>query len=134
MLKDERLAAKPIVPVLIVTYSANMPDEHTELPETILLDAERKSFGIYQVAVMPSVVIVDGQGRVVHAMASLSARFSNVLTDTLLLATGQLTPEQFQQRLHPPASAQSDEQRRAQRISQLAAQLAPRLLFNQDDA
>jgi Tfp pilus assembly protein PilF len=72
-------------------------------------------------------VIVDAEGRVVHAVAGLSPRWPDMLTDTLLFATGKLTAERFEQALNPtPTTAPASADVRAERIAQLGRQLARR--------
>ena len=133
VLKDKRLAGAEIVSVLIVAQDADVEQltalaEDKPVPPVILHDAKRQVFGRYRVAVLPSVVVIDGKGRVVHAMASLSMRFADVLTDALLLATGQLEAEQFEQNLTGPTAALTAEQARARRLTRLAGQLVRRNL------
>jgi cytochrome c-type biogenesis protein CcmH/NrfG len=76
---------------------------------------------------MPSAVVIDKQGRVVHAVAGLTSRFSDVLTDSVLFAAGKLSAERLEQTLNPQAStAPGDVAARADRLTQLARQLARR--------
>jgi len=132
VLADPRLTAAAPTSILIVSQDAE-PDElramaaTTAAPATILHDRDRSVYETYRVAVLPSVVVLDADGRVVHAIAALTMRFSDVLTDALLLATGQIDLDQFQQTLHPTAPAETDtNQARAARLTQLARQLARR--------
>jgi len=93
----------------------------------VLHDPKRQAFGDYRVAVMPSVVVIDPQGKVVHSLPGMTARFTDVLRDALLVSAGRLSPERFEETLHPVATAElSEEQVRAERVTQLANQLARR--------
>lgn len=128
--RDQRLQGAQIVPMLIVTQEVKPEDLKAyggkRVPSMIVHDPERSAFGAYRVAVMPSVVIVDGQGRVAHAMAGLIGRFGDELTDSLLLAAGKLSPERFEQSRNPAPTTQPGVDVRAERIAQLARQLARR--------
>ena len=132
VLTDKRLAGQKVTVVLIVARNQPPAQLKSEaagkpVPSTILHDVERKAFGAYRVAVMPSVVVVDGKGAVVHAVAGLTGRFSDIVTDCLLFATGRLGADQFEQALHPDSAAdRNPEQVRAERITQLARQLVRR--------
>ena len=129
VLSDPRLVAQPISPVLIVTQepTATAPNfEHS--PPTIARDAERKTFGTYQVAVMPSIVIIDRDGRVVHAIAGMIPRLADLLTDSLLFACGKLNADTLERSLAPAAAStqSSEEDLRAERTALLARQLMRR--------
>jgi len=130
LLRDPRLREQTITPLLIVTQRVTAEDLKNyaadKLPSSILHDAARSAFGAYQVAVMPSAVVIDRQGKVVHAIAGLSERFSDTITDSLLLAAGKLSPEKFEQSLAGQTAAASEQSIRAERIALLAKQLASR--------
>jgi len=129
-LRDGRLEGVAIEPILIVTQPLRADALRSypgkNLPLTILRDEQRTAFGAYRVAVMPSVVVVDGQGRVVHALAGLTGRFADTIVDSLLLASGKLSWERFQQSLNPSPTSAPSVDVRAERIAQLARQLARR--------
>lgn len=96
-----------------------------QVPFRILHDRDRAAFAAYRVTVLPSVVVLDSKGRVVHAFAGLAPSFGDVVTDAILLAGGKLNPEQFARTLHPSsAPADSEATRRAARLTELARQLA----------
>jgi tetratricopeptide (TPR) repeat protein len=132
VLKDQRLTGQKIWPVLIVSQrggTTQPPDETATgpTPATILQDAKREAFGAYRVAALPSVVVLDAQGKVVYAMAGLIPQFADVLRGALMFAAGQLSAEGLEQVLHPQAATQPSEQEvRSGRLAQLARQLARR--------
>ena len=131
VLRDERLKEQGIVPVLITTVRVTAEEVRAysaeNLPSKILHDGDRRAFGAYEVAVMPSVVVVDKEGRVVQAIAGLSGRFGDVITDALLVAGGKLSVERFEQLLAgQPTTAPSEESVRGDRMALLARQLAGR--------
>jgi Tfp pilus assembly protein PilF len=148
VLKDPRLAELKITPVLIVSQSgsvsggasggtsggtsggATQPGDDAltgPVPAVILHDTKREAYGAYQVAVLPSVVVVDAQGKVAHSIAGLIPQLSDTLRDSLLFASGKLSAERFEQALHPQATTQaSDQEIKAERLAQLARQLARR--------
>lgn len=100
-LEDRRLKDRGVVP-LFLTAEHSTPEEMARLveenrfPKLVLHDPDRAAFGAYEILVIPSVVIVDGQGIVVHAMPGFLPRFEELLTQSLLVATGQMTDEAFE--------------------------------------
>jgi tetratricopeptide (TPR) repeat protein len=132
VLGDLRLAGEQITPVLIIAQDVGLEDlrrqaEALPFVGLVLHDPRRQAFGDYRIMVMPTVVVVDGSDRVVHSLPGMTARFSDILTDALLVATGRLSREQFQLTLQPEAAVEvSEAEARANRIAQLAEQLARR--------
>jgi peroxiredoxin len=138
VLKDPRLSDQQIRWILIITQDAPAADLRAEAakepwlasaggPAIILHDKDRRAIGAYEVAVLPSVVVIDTHGRVVHAAAGLVERFKDVVTDALLLATGKLSPEQFDLTLHPvTTTAPGEDTLRSERLARLADQLVRR--------
>jgi tetratricopeptide (TPR) repeat protein len=114
--------------VLIVTQEAPAGAPNFDhLPATIVRDPERKTFGTYQVAVMPSIVVIDREGHVVYAMAGMIPRLADLLTDSLLYASGKLNADTLDRSLAPAATTRpSEENLRAERIALLARQLMRR--------
>jgi len=131
VLESDALATRSISVLLVVAQDAPTPAltkqaRDPRLPSTILHDVRREAYGDYRVAVMPSVVIIDGEGRVVHALAGYTARLKDIVNDALLVATGASSYEEFERGLRP-APAPIDEARvRAARVTSLARQLSRR--------
>ncbi len=99
-------------------------------PPIIAHDVERIAFGAYEVKVVPTVVVVDRDGKVVHAMAGYSDRFGDVVFDAMLFATGNMSLHRFEETLDPATISSADERRsRAQRSVQFAHQLVRRDLL-----
>jgi tetratricopeptide (TPR) repeat protein len=131
VLRDTRFKDQNIAPLLITARLVGDDDLKNypgkAVPSTILHDPLRTTFETYEVAVMPSIVIIDKEGKVVHAVGGLTSRFPDVLADSLLYATGRLSAERFEESLHPrPTTAPADEHVRADRIALLARQLVRR--------
>ncbi len=131
VLADERFRGEPIDAMLIVTRLEQA--EGTEgggadvSPIAVLHDAKRDAFDAYRVAVLPSVAVIDAEGRIVHAVAALTNDFSDRMADALLMAAGKLSAEQFEARRHPQAdSGLTEDQARARRLTMLAGQLSAR--------
>jgi len=137
IVRDLRLGGQNVEALLIVAQEAQAQDLRRRAVDAgvrfgVLHDPARQAFGAYQVAVMPSIVVIDKQGRIVHAVAGLLGRWADLVRDSLRYAAGQITAEQFGALFAAhPATAPSDNQVRAQRIAQLAKQLARR---GMDDA
>lgn len=131
VLESDDLEGDEITVLLVIAHDA--PSEELDrkakelrLPATVLHDVQRKAYGAYRVAVLPSAVVIDGQGRVVHTLAGYGARFQDTLGDALQLATGRLDLEQFVARLHPEPREVDDARVRAARVTSLAGQLVHR--------
>lgn len=139
LLDEPRFAGDTILPLLIVAQPLSRLELKTQaeslgLAGVILHDPERKAFADYRVSVMPTVVVVGGDQKVVYSLPGLTARFADLLADSLLVATGRLSVERFEQSLHPDAAESlTDEQVRANRLTQLARQLARRGLDDLSD-
>ncbi len=130
---DERLRDEPVTTLLIVAQQTGTDDlkdaaaDNGHVPETILHDPGREAFGDYRVTVLPSVVVVDEHGRVVHVIAGLTTGFADRLADALLLATGKITAETFDSRRRPQdGPVLSENEVKAIRLTQLAGQLSNR--------
>ena len=131
VLTDERLVSQPIVPVLITADEIRaeelQPFATGHVIPVLVRDRDRQAFGAFRVVVMPSVVIIAPDGRVVHAVGGLVPRFGDMLTDSLLHACGKLSAEGLDKSLNPPPTTQpSENQVRADRIAHLASQLVRR--------
>ncbi len=139
ILDDPRLAGDAITPILIVAQNASRLDLKTQaeslgLAGLILHDPDRKAFEAYRVSVMPTVVVVGKDGKIIYSMAGMMPRFDDVLTDALLVGLGRLSPERFDETLHPVTeNALTEDQIRANRIAQLARQLGRRGLDEMAD-
>ncbi|MFQ5653866.1 MAG: redoxin domain-containing protein [Planctomycetota bacterium] len=117
---------------LIVTQHASASDlradakqKGIELP--ILHDAGRAAFAAYRVIVLPSLVVVDGEGITVLPCAGYPLDFKDMLLDAVAYAGGKLSLQEFQVRREtkklPEMSAESA---RAARLAALGEQLARR--------
>jgi hypothetical protein len=131
-LESERLADQPIDWILILSKSSRVDDLDREVievepPPTIVHDTARTAFGAYRALVVPTAVIVDRRGGVVHAMPGYTNRFGDIVLDALSVAAGKLSPEQLEQTLRPlPGQPVDQERRRAQSLVRSADQLSRR--------
>lgn len=129
VLADPRLAHGQAIPMLIIAQDAApevLREEASKgrYPALILHDPARDVFGEYEILVIPSVVVVDREGIVVHAMPGFSPRFKDLLSSSLLRATGQISQEQLDQVLHPETAPPIDpDVARANRLSSLGDEL-----------
>jgi len=132
-LEAKRLADQPIDWILILSKSSSIIDLDLDAieiqpPPIIVHDEARSAFGAYKTLVVPTVVVVGRDGRVVHALASYTSRFGDIVFDALSVAVGSLSVEEFEQTLHPPtdASAELHARRRAGRLVHFADRLCQR--------
>ena len=139
VLNDPRLAGDSITPILVIAQDASRLDLKTQadalgLAGLILHDPQRSAFSEYRVSVMPTVVVVGPEGKVVYSLAALTPRFGDILTDAIMVGLGRLSAERFAQTLHPSADdSLTEEQIHANRVTQLARQLARRGLDEMAD-
>lgn len=128
--RDSRLADSSPVCAMIVAQQADDAGlrklaADRGISQLILHDKDRAASAAYQVSVLPSVIVIDPEGHVVHALAGLSSAFKDTLTDAILLAAGKITSDRFSSAIHPTsAPAESSASRRAIRLTELARQLA----------
>ncbi|MCP3904905.1 MAG: tetratricopeptide repeat protein [Planctomycetes bacterium] len=133
VLEADALATRGISVMLVIGQDEPKPALRERagdprLPPIILHDVTRQAFGDYRVAVMPSVVVIGADGRVVHSVAGYTDRFKDIMNDALLVATGASSYEEFEKTLRPEATPVDEARVRAGRITGLARQLARRRL------
>lgn len=117
--------------ILVLSKGSDVDDlsvlQRGKAERRVIHDTTREIFNAYKIIALPSVVVVDGSGKVVHAIAGLSNRFSDIVSDALLLATGRISVEDFERSIHPKANGHPDPAHvRADRIVHLARQLGRR--------
>ena len=139
VLEDPRLAGSLAVPILVIAQDApvsQLKEQATKgrFPAIVLHDPKRDAFGAYKVLVLPTVVVVDGKGKVVHAMPGLFQRFKDILTESILVAAGKETQGQLDQVLDPKSSTVSHEALRADRLVHLGAELTRHGLYELAEA
>ncbi len=135
VLTDPRITADSVVPILIIAQDAPLPQlkelaAQGRFPPVILHDPKRDAFGAYRVLVIPTVVVVDGKGKVVHAMPGFLQRFKEILLDSVLASTGKITPEQFD----PKAQGTAHDTVRADRLVHLGIELTRHGLYDLAEA
>lgn len=129
-LAQPRFARDSVIPILVVAQD-RAPGELKEqasqarFPALILHDPDRAAFGAYRILVVPTVVVVDGKGKVVHSMPGFLPRFRELLAESILVATGAESMEQFEQSLAVAGPLPTDKNRhRADRMVHLGDELA----------
>jgi tetratricopeptide (TPR) repeat protein len=140
-LEAKQIADQAIDWILILSKSSDILDLDLDAigiqpPPIIVRDEARSAFGAYKTLVVPTVVVVGRDGRVIHALASYTNRFGDIVFDALSLAVGSLSVEEFEQTLHPltDASAKLQSQRRAGRLVHFADRLCQRGLDDMAEA
>jgi tetratricopeptide (TPR) repeat protein len=132
-LGDPRLPKDAAVPVLLVAHEPT-PDalkkarDAGHLPMIVVNDPKREAFGSYQIVVVPEVVVVGPDGKVIYAMPSFKPNFKEILTQAALLAAGKIDAAQFEQTLANPGGAPSvtGPEAKASRLAHLARELVRR--------
>lgn len=118
---------------LILSHTPNQ-EQRTRLHEKekisveILLDKNLKAFSDYGITVLPSIVVIDKEGRVNLALSGLPLSFADMVEDALLLATKRITRQQLEssQSLMQETIAQQESVKRVHMLTNLARQLAGR--------
>lgn len=129
VINDPRLAATSVLPILVIAQDAPI---HTlkeaaaagRYPATVLHDPKREAFGAYHILVIPTIVVLDPTRRVANSITGPVPRFKDVLRESILLASGAKSEEQFQRSIAPNAGAPSPEAVRAERLVHLGDELA----------
>ena len=139
VLSDPRFANDAVVPVMIIAQEApdaRLKEEAAQgrFPAVILHDPKRDAFGAYRVLVLPTVIVVDGKGKVVHSMPGFLRRSRDILTEALLTATGKEPEEQFERTIDPKAPDVPHEAVRADRLVHLGAELTKHGLYEMAEA
>ena len=139
VLSDPKVAGSGVVPVLVIAQDAppaQLRDQASQgrFPAVILHDPKRDAFGAYRILVVPTVVVVDGKGKVVHSMPGFLQRFKEILTESILLAAGKESKEQFDQTIDPKAQSDAHESVRADRLAHLGAELTRHGLYDMAEA
>ncbi len=122
------------VPVYLILSQAPTQEQKAQLDAKekvraeILIDKDRKAFGDYGVIVLPSVVVVDKQGKINLALSGLPLSFSDMVEDAVLFSVGRMTREQYESsRSAPQGSAEKEEAAaKVSRLAGLAGQLMRR--------
>ena len=90
----------------------------------VLRDDGRRTFAAYRVMVLPSLVVVDPEGKTALACAGYPLDFRDMVVDTILLAAHGISPDEFERRRGAATRpAASENQVRAIRLAALAEQL-----------
>lgn len=123
--------AEADMPVFLAVSQRPTKEQMTELRKKeniiveILTDENRKAFGDYGVIVLPSIVVIDKEGRIVLSLSGIPFYFSDVIEDAILMALGRITPQQYEASM--PAAQQVNSQqesaKRARHLVGLAGQL-----------
>ena len=102
-------------------------DAKEKIRADILLDKDRRAFGDYGVIVLPSVVIIDKEGRVDLALSGMPLAFADMVEDALRLSVGRMTRAEYESSRAAPKSAQDEEKAaKVSRLTGLAGQLLRR--------
>lgn len=102
-------------------------DAKEKIRADILLDKDRRAFGDYGVIVVPSVVVIDKEGKVNLALSGLPLTLADMVEDALLFSTGRMTRAEYESSRSAPKSAQEEEKAaKVSRLTGLAGQLLRR--------
>ncbi len=94
----------------------------------VLLDKNLKAFGDYGITVLPSIIVIDKEGRIDLALSGVSLAFADMVEDAILLATARITRQQLESSgsAVQQEGAQQELVKRVHRLTSLAGQLARR--------
>ena len=122
------------LPVFLIFSQIPTQEQMTQLRKKedirveILLDENRKAFGDYGVIVLPSIVVIDKQGKVVLALSGVPFSFTDIVEDSISFAAGHITRQQYESSISATQDANSQQEsvKRAHRLSSFAGQLMRR--------
>jgi tetratricopeptide (TPR) repeat protein len=139
VLAEPRLIGTGAVPVLVIAQDAPLAQlrefaAQARFPAVILHDPKRDAFGAYRVLVVPTVVVVDTKGKVVHSMPGFIPRFKDVLGESILVASGKEPKERLEETIDPKAPVASPETIRADRLVHLGIELTRHGLYEMAEA
>lgn len=128
VLADHRLERGAAIPVLVAADKSATNDLKEDVsrgrfPAIILRDTQREAFRAYHVLAIPSVVVVDGGGKVIYALAGFDQDFKDLLRESIRLANGHESPEDFETLLKSRAAPPSADHREACRLTQEGREL-----------
>ncbi|MGE3108991.1 MAG: tetratricopeptide repeat protein [Phycisphaerales bacterium] len=136
---EPSLAPARALPILIVAQDATpaqLKDEAARgrFPPLILHDPTRETFGAYRILVVPTIVVVNPKGKVVHSSPAFVPRFKELLAESLLVAAGKESDAQFEQSLDPRSPAMHPEAVRADHLAHLGEELTRHALYDLAEA
>ncbi len=117
---------------LIVTQPASAMDLRSDAEQKgvtlpILHDPQRRAYAAYRVVVLPSLVVIGGDGIVALPCAGYPLDFQDIVADTLMYLAGQLSEPEFNRRRAATTQpALPAAHVRAVRLAALGRQLARR--------
>lgn len=133
---DPRLAGEPVVPILVIAHDAppaQLKEEAAKgrFPALILHDPKRGTFGDYRVLVVPTLVVVDGKGKVVYSMPGYLQKSKDLLLEAILTSLGKETEAQFEQSIDPKSqNAATPEALKSDRLVHLGTELTKHGMFD----
>lgn len=136
VMEDVRIDKANVVTMLVVAQQdarERLKEEAAigRYPATILRDEKRESFGAYHILVVPTVVVVDGHAKVVHAMPGFVPRFRELLATAVLTAQGKMSQEEFNALAdNGGVPAASPDEVRAERLVRLGRELVRHGLYD----
>ncbi|MBS0198682.1 MAG: tetratricopeptide repeat protein [Planctomycetes bacterium] len=139
VMADPRFPPDSVAAILLIAGDTPAPQIKDQLakgrfPATVLLDPKREAFGAYRVLVIPTIVVIDGKGKVVYAMPAYLQKSKEMLAEAILVAIGKEPPEQFEQSIDPKAGPETHQTLRADRLAHLGGELTKHGLYEMAEA
>lgn len=117
--------------IAILVASEGVPSEglretavQGRFPSLILHDPTHEAFDAFHVIVAPTVVVIDGDGKVVHSMPGFLPRFKELLAQAVLVANGDQSPEAFDRFIEQRGPAERAQMKRAMELVRVADEFA----------
>ncbi len=139
VLAESKVAAEKPVAMLIIAQEAP-PEKLKEeaaagaFPSIILQDTKRDAFAAYHIMIVPSVVVIDTKGKVVHAMPGFLPRFREIIAEAILVAAGKKTEADLDRVLDPTKATAEAPSERVVRLVNLGRQLTQHGLYEMAQA
>lgn len=131
VLADASLADQPVKWVIALSQTSDPEaldlDQGIAPLPIITRDEKRATFGAFGVFVLPSLAVLDRQGRVALVKPGWNSRAPDRVRAALRYALGHISERQFDQLLElEPAAPPTESEQKAQRLLQLADRLVGR--------
>lgn len=135
-LDDTRIDAKSVESFLITasdaaTESIKDAAKLSHYPSTILRDPQRDTFSTFHIVVIPTIVVIDTKGKVLHATPGFVQRFKDIITSAVLVSQGKATIESLDQLIATKGEEQiNPDDARATRLIHLGHELMRHRMFD----
>ncbi|USN98175.1 MAG: tetratricopeptide repeat protein [Phycisphaeraceae bacterium] len=103
-------------------------DENTRSRVVVVRDSDRRVFEAYHVFAVPTIVVIDGQGKIVRVHPGPNPRIERMILEDILVGAHRIEPGGIDKDGQPEAGA-GDAAQHTARLTRMASQLLQRGLY-----